>query len=383
MDRNSIIGIVLIAAVIITFGIATRPSKQEQEDQKRRRDSLIQVEQERIIEEAKRNLALDSVQKNIPENIVTEQVLTENETGQYGDFARSAAGEQEFYTIENNLLKLKLSTRGGRPYSVELKDYKTWDDQPLLLFDGDSTRFGLNFYSNNRSIATNNLFFQSTNNNKNIVIDRTPKSISMRLYAGEGNKHYIEYIYYLEPDSYKVGFQIKMEGMDQIMRSDSKIELDWEQKIRAAEKGRSNEIRYTNIFYKHFEDKVDKLGMRSKEENIPTKLKWVGFNQQFFSSVLIADNSFNNAQLKSEIIEYDSDYLKKFSAKISIPINGTDNQTLPMNFYYGPNHYKTLTTYGDDLNELVDLGWRFISWINKWFVINIFHFLEGKIASYG
>ena len=384
MDRNSIIGIVLIAAVIITFGIVTKPSKQELEDRQSQRDSLIQVEQDRIREEAKRNLALDSVRNITPENITTDQTLSEKDLGQYGDFARSAVGEQEFYTIENNLLKLKLSTRGGRVYSAELKEYKTWDGKPLLLFDGDSTRFGFNFFSNNRSIATNDLYFQSTKRDKEIVLNQ-PGSIGMRLYAGEGSRHYIEYLYFLEPDSYKVGFQVNLVGMDQLISKANSIELDWEQKIIAQEKGAASEIRYTNIFFKYFEDNVDKLGARSNDENISTKLKWIGFKQQFFSTVLIADNSFSNALIESNNIDYDEKYLKNFSAKISVPVpaSGNQTQTLPMNFYFGPNHYKTLTTYGDDLNELVELGWKFISWINKWFVINIFSFLESRIASYG
>lgn len=395
MDRNSIVGIVLIAVVIIVFGIVTRPSKVELQERQRISDSLFQAEQQRIREEAARAVNMDSLQRITPQTIPDErtpsqELETVDLTDIYGAFTSAARGEEEFYTIENDLIKLKLSTLGGRIYSAELKNYKTWDAQPLLLFDGDSTNFGLNFFAQNKLISTNDLYFKPTTNNTNIVIDQSPGSIGMRLNA-EGNS-YIEYLYFLEPGSYKVGFKINMVEMDRIMGRTNSMDLDWKIKLRKQEKGRTWEDNYSTIYYKYFEGDVERMrGPRSAKskstgpdtKDLTTRLKWIGFKQQFFSSVLIADNYFSRAVVESEKITYTDDYLKRYGARITIPFSGESNQNIPMHFYFGPNHFKTLKTYGEDLSELVDLGWKFISWINKWFVITIFNFLEKHIASYG
>lgn len=384
MDRNSIVGIILIAIIIIVFGIVSRPSKEEAAE-KNRRDSLILVEQGRIREEVARMLAMDSLRK-ITDDIKTPAMETsEDLEDAYGSFSKSARGTQEFYTIENDLLRLKISTLGGRIYRAELKNYKTWDSLPLILFDGDSTVFGLNFFAGNRSISTNEMYFVPTTNNKNITIGDSPGSIGMRLYAGDNS--YIEYMYFLEPESYKVGFHVNMVEMDRVLgRSTNSMELNWGQKLRKQEKGKKNENLYTTIYYKYYQDEVDKINARSKSDgsrDIMTKLKWVGFKQQFFSSVLIADDHFSNAVINTELIEYDEEYLKKFYARITVPFTGENKQSIPMNFYFGPNHFKTLKTYGEDLSELVDMGWKFISWVNTIFVINIFNYLERHVESYG
>ena len=214
MDRNSIVGIVLIAIIIIVFGILQRPSKEESA-LANTRDSLIRVENARIREELDRRRSLDSLNRIQNEINPVDDEVSENLDKVYGSFGRSARGTEEFFTIENDLLKLKISTLGGRIYTAELKEYKTWDSLPLLLFDGDSTIFGLQFPASNRIISTNELYFTPTTDNKNINIGSSPGSFGMRLYAGDNS--YIEYMYYLEPGSYKVGFHVNMVEMDRIL----------------------------------------------------------------------------------------------------------------------------------------------------------------------
>jgi len=384
MDRNSIVGIVLIAIIIIVFGIVSGPSKEEKAEQ-RRRDSLFRVEQARIREDAARTMALDSAKRAQDTFRDINEESAENLTDIYGAFGISAKGEQDFITLENDLLKLKIATLGGRIYSVELKKYKTWDSLPVILFDGDSTVFGLNFFASNRSISTNDLYFVPSTERKSISAVSSPGSLGMRLYAGDRN--YIEYMYYLEPGSYKVGFNVNMVGMEQILgRNTNSMELNWGYKIRKQEKGETWENNYTTVYYKFYQDEVNKFNARSKSaasRDLTTRLKWVAYKQQFFSTVLIADDHFASAIINSEPTDYSEDHLKKFYSRITVPFTGESNQNIPMSFYIGPNHFKTLKTYGDNLYELVDLGWKFISWINKWFVINIFNFLEKHISSYG
>jgi len=206
----------------------------------------------------------------------------------------------------------------------------------------------------------------------------------MRLNAGEGR--YMDYIYTLEPGTHKLGMQIRMVGINEVMgNNDRYIDLDWSMPLRQQERGERFEKQYTSIYYKHFEDEVDHLQSRKEEgeTDIPTSIKWIGYKQQFFSTVLFAENSFSRASLRMESMGENSGYLKHFYSEISIPLEGKDEETIPLAFYFVPNHFKTLKDYNYELQSLVDLGWPFIAWINKWFVVNIFHFLESKIASYG
>ena len=202
MDRNSIIGIVIIAGILILWTTLNKPSKEQVEEAKRKRDSIELVRQQEIVQQK-----IEEAVQLQNQNIVDVEEKTSHDSilrSMYGSFASAGAGEQEFITLENELLKVKISNKGGRVYSVELKDYKTYTQKPLVLFDGDSTVFGLNFFSQNRSIITNDLFF--------VPIDQNANSVKMRLLAGENR--YIEYVYTLNPESYMVDFDINCVGIN-------------------------------------------------------------------------------------------------------------------------------------------------------------------------
>ena len=226
MDRNSIIGIIIIVGILVIYSIINKPSEEEKERRQRVYDSLNAVRQEQAEKEMAQQARQDSI-KSIPINTNDEETR-QSLLQELGDFANAAKGVNEFYTIENELLKLTVSTKGGRPYSVLLKDYKTSQGQPLILFSGDSTIFGFNFGYQNRSISTNDLYFTPSVDDKNLFTQGESVSLAMRLNTDK-NK-YIEYIYTLHKEEYMVDFKINLVGLEDISTSFSES-IDWNTSI--------------------------------------------------------------------------------------------------------------------------------------------------------
>lgn len=385
MDRKSLIGLLLIGGLLIAYSIWTRPSKEEIAANQFRRDSIQQVEFDRKLEALKVQQEQDSIAQKETSS-TNNDLKQDNRERELGSFAALAEGEEKYITLENDKLRILISNKGGQIYSVELKEYQSWDKQALILFEGGDHEFNLKFFADNKAIATQNLFFVPQSNVDQLDATNSKQSIAMRLQAGDGK--YMDFVYSLEPESYRLGFEIKMNGMDQVLgRANPFIDLDWSYPLKQQERGAKFEGQYSNIYYKYFEDEVGHLkgGRTGKDgyEDLPTKVKWIGFKQQFFSSVLLAEDHFTSATISTSNMPEESGYLKLCSSTISIPVDSKPSVTIPFSFYFMPNHFKKLKELGHEFSELVDLGWPFISWINKWFVINIFHYLEKGIGNYG
>ncbi len=388
MDKNTIIGLLVIAGLLIGYSMFTRPSQEEQAEVQRIRDSVAFAEQIRIqqqIQEAE-TAPIQTTEESAILPQEKRAVSAEENQNVYGAFAEGAVGEKEYITLENDKIRLKISKLGGRPYTVQLKEYQTYDSLPLILFDGDSTVFGMKFFAQNRSINTNELYFTPSTNEPFLNAGSNPVSLAMKLPAGENR--YIEYTYTLTPGSYMVDFKLRFVNMvDLLAANNNFLDLNWNIYVPQQEMGRMNELNYTSIFMKHFQDEVEKLSMRSKkdvqEKDVPTKVRWVAFKQQFFSSVLIAEESFSNASVRSTKLEEDPKYLYSFESQIGIPFTPDAEVSQDYRFYFGPNHYNTLKTFDLELQDLVGLGGLMSRFINKFTIIPIFNFLNKFIGNYG
>jgi len=405
MDRNSIIGIVLIFAILVVFSIMNKPSKEEIEAAKRKQDSIALVEKEKATALEKQLNKENQANEN--SELVSDTLSKENEVqakmDQLGVFGALAVGEEQFYTLENNLMKIKFTNKGGRIYSVTLKGYQTHDSLPLVLFDGPATQFSLNFFAQNRSIQTEDLYFTPTFNQKNIAVTgpevkkgsngkikfnkENPgqvDSMSFKLEVEPGK--FVEYTYTLPYNSYMVGFDLNMQGMNQYIASNqSYLNFIWSYDVpRQERQSRFGEDRYTNITYKFFEDEVDNLSQnKSAEANLTTKIKWIGFKQLFFSSTLIADNFFPNAEIRQDKFKDDPKYLANFYADIAFPYESSEKESVGMHFYFGPNHYQTLQQYGLSLERQIYLGYAIVRPVNKYLIIPLFNFLRKYINNFG
>ena len=396
MDKNSVLGIILIGAIFILYFQMTKPSKEELQKIKRQQDSIAQIEAQK-----KANVEKVKNIKSIPDTSITSKSDTTFSsdslknielTNKLGIFAKVATGKEKHITLENKQLKITFSTLGGKICNVELKGYKTYDGKPIILMNGDSTVFGLNFFANNKNINTNNLYFTPSINNDTIKVKNSPQTLVMSLNLDNGKK--IAYEYTVYPDSFMVDFNIKINKLNKIIANNtSTIMFDWRYKAHRFEKAKSNENRYTSICYKHYHDDVDNLSYRSDDkEEIPTKIKWVAFKQQFFSSIIIAKTSFENTLVEQKKID-DENYLKDFHANIMLayPITAPPNYQFKANMMFVPNQYKLLRKYSknyepnNDLkfDKILNLGWTIFGWVNKYLIIPLFDFLSSFTHNYG
>lgn len=399
MNRDNIVGLVLIFVILIGFSIFNAPSEEEKLEAQRQKDSIaaVRAEEQKARETAaamaEETIATEKEEiAEIEDDSLRQSVLKDR----MGYFAGSATGEQEFYTVENELLKLTFSNKGGFLTSVELKDYKTWDQRPLELLTGDNNVFNLQFYSANRLISTRELYFVPILNEVPpadqadiMVSPGGDLTFSMRLYSDnhtDDNPKFLEFAYTLKSDDYMIDFNINTIGMaDVIATNISYLNLDWEMDLHRMEKSRKNEMNVTTVHYKFLNDDVDKLReTRDGTETLSTSLRWISFKQQFFSSVLIAENSFGSAVVSTESYEENNeDLLKRMTATIDIPYNSRENNNIPLHLYFGPNHFNTLKSYDLALEEQIPLGWALFGWINRYAVIPVFNYLDSFNFNYG
>ncbi|MGI6323636.1 MAG: membrane protein insertase YidC [Bacteroidales bacterium] len=328
---------------------------------------------------------LQSVPAETDASAGTRQVVTDPD--RLGVFSAALEGEEDFITLENNLLELKISLKGGRVYSARLKEFVTHDSKPLILFSGDSTVFGFNFFTaDNKAIQTNDLYFSPLSEERSISVADDPGIVVLRLNA-DSNK-YIEYKYTLLPDRYNLLFDVSFHNMDEVLPANqNSITLDWRMYIPQKEKGRTNEENYTSLKYKHYQDDVEGSKMRTKKESetfeISTRLSWVAYVDQFFSAVIITDTYFLNGSLTSNLTPESKKYIRYFTSELGVPVTPGPDVSYQMRFYFGPNHLSTLKKEGHELEKIIYLGKNITGWISRFIIIPVFNWLEKYIDSYG
>lgn len=396
MDKNTIIGFVLIAAVIIGFTLLSRPSAEELAKQKEqyRRDS-IEYAQTKEREKELNNLK-DTAAEVKNENPVddffaapvqeADSVLAVMDSVQMG----SQQAEQ-LITLENSKLKVVFSTKGGKMVSAQLKEYSRYDGDSLYLFNNDA-EFSLQLTNKqNKVLHTNNLIFTP-------IKAEGDNSLIMR-FSYAANQH-VDFIYKLAEDDYMLKYDVNLVGLQPMLdrnKSDV-IELYWAQKMRRQEKSVKNEQRYSHIYYKYVGGDVKELSSdKSEQLEVKEPAKWVAFKNQFFAPILIADEKIETALLDSKVLVTDenSEYLKTVEATIYAPATVDMNAgtiSAGFTYYLGPMSFSLLKGYDShiddvnkqlDLDKLVPLGWTLFRWVNQYFVIPIFNLLRGTGMSMG
>lgn len=367
MDKNTLVGFALIGAVIVGFGIYNRPNQEERARAQHYQDSIQQViqKQEEI--------------KKAQEEIAEKTIQIDSTSA----FFQATQGEEQFLTLENDLLKLVFSNKGGRICKATLKDYKDQKQEPLILFDESDASLNFSFEGKNENIISDQMYFEATN-----VTDST---VSMRLKASNGG--FLAFNYRLLPNSYMVDMTVEAEGMQNFFSPSLKsMSIDWKQRARQMEKGYTFEQRYTSLTYKPADDSFDYLSETNNErKSIPEALNWVAFKNQYFSCVFMAEKNFENATLESNMEQKGSGYMKNYNAEMKTFFDPTGKQPSHLQFYYGPNHFKTLLASNglsfqdkdQELEDLVYLGWPIIRLINRWFTINLFDWLSSWGLSMG
>ena len=401
MNKNSIIGFILIMGLFFAWAWWTMPSKEEQEQQakaQRYADSINYVkkkqaeahyaEQQQLLQEAA-----------IVQNVAAHK--QQNQIKNFGLFSNSSEQEEQLYQLENDVFTIAISNRGGIVHHVSLKDYKRYDSVAVTLFDPKTVKLALGFFDREgRTITTENLYYQpvwyDTPENEVVALNHADSArFGMRLYANDIDEaynpdKYIEFLYTIRKGEYMLGFEVLFHNLqNDIVPRAGTINLDWRQDLRRNEQDIKSEREKTTVYYKISRSDVDNLS-ESKErddKNLREKLDWISFKSRFFVSTLISPKyPFWEANIKTEVVERytnNEHYLQSMEASIALPWEARNDYNIPMNFYFGPNKYHTLKSYDMDLEKLVPLGgWFLISWINKG-VIWVFDLMSSWNWNYG
>ena len=403
-NKNTIIGFVLIAAILFGWMYFMSPSKEQLAEQQRIQDSIrrVRIEEARLdsirLAEQQRqaettvNLMIDSTQLANMDSTALAEHQTALMRDKYGIFAASANGAEQTFTIENQLQRLTFSTLGGFLKQVELKDYKTYDSLPLITFDPETAKFDLSFFANSRIVNTSQFYFQPYLNGQPYaggdmtVAEGDSVIFTMRLMSDDPQK-YLEYVYTIGSDNYMLGFDIRTVGMKDVIATNADyMSIDWDVDLMKQEKS-TDRFADESVYYRSLSDKdVDHLVVnKDSEQTVTNKLKWVSFKQRFFCNVIIADNEFENAKMAMRTRKSNNPrYYKSMSANIEVPYDvKAETNLIPMKLYFGPNHFKTLRSYDMGLEDQINLGNFFlIRWIN-YGVIEVFNWLSHYGWNYG
>lgn len=376
-DLNSVIGFVLIGILLIWMISKNTPTAEDNETENTKIE-LVENQQKADTTTLSADIKVevsDTVSKVLSDSLQFENLKT-----RYGSLAYSQAyAEESVTTIENDVLLLKINTKGGYPEEVLLKNFKTYDSIPVYLIKDGNSAFNLQFSAENRTFNTQDLIFepQLSKNGENTVL-------SMRLNASD--KSYLEYRYELKPGEYMVDFAIQSRGMENFLTTSQPARLDWQLKTYRKSKSVTYENRYTEIIFDYENGKDDYLGQQRSTDAEAKDVTYIAYKQHHFSSILLTDTPFKSAYMESynlvEDEEIDTVFTKNFVSKIPLEYK-TGELSHTMNWYFGPTDYRILNKYNRNLDEVVSLGWGIFGWINKYIINPLFGWLSTWLPNYG
>lgn len=371
MDKNSVIGFVLIAAIFLGFTVFENKRAAKYAEVKAQQDSIA-LAQMPFDSSSVVSLGESSEGASVADN-VTAPV--------YKDSCLQAASDvnnvPEMVVLENSKIRIQLTTKGAQPYSVKVKDYYNYDSTELYLFRPGQSEYSLRVYAG-EYIKTSNFNFTVASASDSVVVMRLPFR----------NGGYIEQKYTLSEDSYLLKNSLSFVNMDEIIpRNVSAFDLDFSMTVPRMEKGYKNEVQYSKAdYYFEGDKKPEELGRgRSATKRIDSKLSWFAFQQQFFSTILRAPDQFASGELAINFKSEDDPErnLMDCSAKMRAELPAGKNVTVPFEFYFGPNHYQTLKSFDHKYEKIIPLGGWLVGWFTKFFIIPMFDFFHRFIGNFG
>lgn len=376
MERNQILGLILIFTTLLVWTFISKPSSEELEKRQKSRDSLA--------------LADKAPVTNVDTTTIVQQAVSAADSGQvaanvsvYGPFAAASTGKEETVSLENELIKIQFSTKGGRITSAILKKhYKTVTDSTgkdsrelVNIMDNPANQFEYRLpLSNNQTISTANLFFTPTKNGN---------TITFRAQAGDNA--FFEQSYTLAPDNYTLDYSVKTQGLNSVISPSAKsLQLHWENNLNKLEKSQQFEQNYSTAYYREVDESTDycKCVSDDTKELKDKGVEWVSHTNQFFNTTLMSKGKpFGPSTLTTKMTDLKtSDVLKVVTSDITVPL---DNDSHDMTLYIGPNEYKRLTAFDNKLEEIIPFGSSIFGTINRWVIRPFFDFLSEFISSKG
>jgi len=414
MDKNTLIGIFLIGAILLTFTVLNNEEEPKNEvattETIVKKDSISSnvedsasvpasfsrtVQQDSIfLAQATDSIKLDSIAMTAYLDSMYSNLQNTSTSSQfentYGIFAVNAGkvAQKEYFTLENDKIIVRFSNVGGRIVDVKLKEYQSYSDYiinngdtivPLQLFEEETSKQSLYFVADGLPISTDELMFETLNFKQVDITDTKDSStIVFRLATNTANQ-YIDLRYTLKNGNYEVGFEVEYVNLQQVMDI-SKAKLNWEMVGLSTEKLAFDERTIATVMYRSFDTKRDYLSERSTSEEVFTgaSINWVAFKTKFFTSALITEDGFNTGKVAQAQIE-DDRYTILYKTEMVLPAKNI----VKMKFFYGPNEYHLLASYNNGMEDIINLGWGIFGWVNIWFIQPVFDVLRSSGFAYG
>ena len=378
IDINSIIGFILIFGILVWIMYQNQPDPKVVAAEKAQKELVLKAQKAKELA----NKAVEKATVAVATGDSTQLVALQKTLGNFAYSATLPSAKNDFTTIENEVIKLKIANKGGYIAEATLKNFekfKKGSGQLVELIKNNNANLNIVLQTNdNRTLNTKDLFFEPT-----LTKIGADQVLSMKLKSGPNS--FLEYKYIVQPNDYMIGFDVRSQGLHQVLNTAKPLDLEWDLKAFRNEKSISYENKYTEIYFEHKEGKVDYAGLGAKEEETLEKPTFIAFKQHFFTSILVSKTPFEKAQLVSTNLmndeKVDTTFTKSFKA--NLPLAFTNGELdYKLNWYLGPSDYKTLASYDQNLEKIITLGWGIIGWINRFIFVPLFGFL-GSYIDYG
>jgi YidC/Oxa1 family membrane protein insertase len=373
MDRNTVIGFSLIFLILIGYYWYTAPTPEQQAAFDKQRDSIAQVEAAKA-NPVKPATAATSVSKA---SISTDTALVKS----LGGFASQLSGKADVIQLRSKQLSVDVRTKGGNMGRVMLNGHKRSDSSALeLLSNIDAyNEWFFELYTANGPLKSSDFYWN--------VVKQSPSSVTMRL--GDTSR-YIDQTYTLDADGYTVKHAMAFKGIDELIKSrTSGIKIFWRAQLHKQERDMKWETQNTTVVYKMVGEDADKLDVASPDaEELKNNLEWVGFKQQYFSAIMVADSTFSSDAKISWKESKEPGKIKDLQAEVYLDFDRQSYKEYGFSYYFGPNQYYTMQEAkvgkaNAGLERVIPLGWGLFGWVNRYVVIPVFHALDGVIGSMG
>lgn len=376
IDINSIIGFILIFGILVWIMYQNQPDPKVVAAEKAQKELVLKAQKAKELA----NKAVEKATVAVATGDSTQLVALQKTLGNFAYSATLPSAKNDFTTIENEVIQLKIANKGGYIAEATLKNFekfKKGSGQLVELIKNNNANLNIVLPTNdNRTLNTKDLFFEPT-----LTKIGADQVLSMKLKSGPNS--FLEYKYVLKPNDYMIGFDVRSQGLNQVLNTAKPLDLEWDLKAFRNEKSISYENKYTEIYFEHKEGKVDYAGLGAKEEETLEKPTFIAFKQHFFTSILVSKTPFEKGQLVSSNLvkdeKIDTTFTKSFKA--NLPLAFTNGELdYKLNWYLGPSDYKTLASYDQNLEKIITLGWGIIGWINRFVFVPLFGFLGSYIA---
>ena len=364
MDKNQATGLILFAAVILTYSLffANSPETPPAETSPASTEAITEAPKAALTTPASATLP--------------DSVMNLERQAKFGELAAWTVGNEKEVLLENDVVKITLSNKGGSIQEVQLKNYVSWKKEPLFLLDSAQTSLNYSLDTRLGPINLTELYFVPSVNTE-VVEGIKQQTVTFTASSPSGQ---LVQKYTLKDGEYAMQKSFEIQGLQGVVTA-KELKIDWKDEIKSQEKDLAESRRKTQVNYYLADGTYENLGLSDdpEEAKVAEPVKWIGFSQRFFTAGIIADSVFQEVNL-SQSTPADSSLVRSMSANLSLPIiKGQANLT----YYFGPDQYKTLKGITPGFEENVDMGYFFVSWVNKYIVVHLFEFLEKYFNSYG